>query len=202
MRPKASSCSRQRSRTVGRTGVELEAMTAAAVAALTVYDMVKGVERGVTVERVALIAKSGGRSGEWRRGDEPRTRRPEVESPRTAIVTVSTSKSRGEGEDLSGNSLAELVARLGGEVAGREMIADDSELIAERLRHWADEVGCALVLTSGGTGFAPTDVTPEATRAVIEREAPASRRRCGSPPASTLATGCSRVASPGSVDRP
>jgi cyclic pyranopterin monophosphate synthase len=56
-------------RTVGRTGVELEAMTAAAVAALTVYDMVKGVERGVTVERVALIAKSGGRSGEWRRGD-------------------------------------------------------------------------------------------------------------------------------------
>jgi cyclic pyranopterin phosphate synthase len=56
-------------RTVGRTGVELEAMTAAAVAALTVYDMVKGVEWGVTVERVALIAKSGGRSGEWRRGD-------------------------------------------------------------------------------------------------------------------------------------
>ena len=57
-------------RTVGRTGVELEAMTAAAVAALTVYDMVKGVERAVTVERVALISKSGGRSGEWRRGDE------------------------------------------------------------------------------------------------------------------------------------
>src|SRR3954453_20131152 len=102
----------------------------------------------------------------------PRTRRAEVESPRTAIVTVSTSKSRGEGEDLSGKRLAELVARLGGEIAGREVIADDSELIAERLRHWADEVGCALVLTSGGTGFAPTDVTPEATRAVIEREAP------------------------------
>jgi cyclic pyranopterin monophosphate synthase len=56
-------------RTVGRTGVEMEAMTAAAVAALTVYDMVKGIERGVTVERVALLAKSGGRSGEWRRED-------------------------------------------------------------------------------------------------------------------------------------
>ena len=52
-------------RTVGRTGVELEAMTACAVAALTVYDMVKGVERGVEVERVALLRKSGGRSGEW-----------------------------------------------------------------------------------------------------------------------------------------
>ena len=50
-----------------RTGVEMEAMTAAAVAALTVYDMVKGLERGVTIERVALLEKSGGRSGTWRR---------------------------------------------------------------------------------------------------------------------------------------
>jgi cyclic pyranopterin phosphate synthase len=58
-------------RTVGRTGVEMEAMTAAAVAGLTVYDMVKGIERGVTLERVALLAKSGGRSGEWRREDGP-----------------------------------------------------------------------------------------------------------------------------------
>ncbi len=54
-------------RTVERTGVEMEAMTAASVAALTVYDMVKGVERGVTIESVALLEKSGGRSGEWRR---------------------------------------------------------------------------------------------------------------------------------------
>jgi cyclic pyranopterin phosphate synthase len=54
-------------RTSGRTGVEMEAMTAASVAALTVYDMVKGVERGVVVREVALLEKSGGRSGEWRR---------------------------------------------------------------------------------------------------------------------------------------
>ena len=53
--------------TVDRTGVEMEAMTAASVAALTVYDMVKGVERGVTIEEVALLEKSGGKSGEWRR---------------------------------------------------------------------------------------------------------------------------------------
>jgi cyclic pyranopterin monophosphate synthase len=51
----------------GRTGVEMEAMTACSVAALTVYDMVKGLERGVTIERIALVSKSGGRSGEWRR---------------------------------------------------------------------------------------------------------------------------------------
>jgi len=54
-------------RTTGRTGVEMEALTAAAVAALTVYDMVKGVERGAVIEEVALLEKSGGRSGEWRR---------------------------------------------------------------------------------------------------------------------------------------
>ena len=55
-------------RTVDRTGVELEAMTACSVAALTVYDMVKGIERGVEVERIALLSKRGGRSGEWERG--------------------------------------------------------------------------------------------------------------------------------------
>jgi cyclic pyranopterin phosphate synthase len=54
-------------RVVGRTGVEMEAMTAAAVAALTIYDMVKGLERGVSIERVELLQKSGGRSGHWRR---------------------------------------------------------------------------------------------------------------------------------------
>ena len=54
--------------TTARTGVEMEAMTACAVAALTVYDMVKGLERGVTIEAVELVAKSGGRSGDWRRG--------------------------------------------------------------------------------------------------------------------------------------
>jgi len=60
-------------RTVGQTGVEMEAMTAAAVAALTVYDMVKGLERGVAIEGVVLLSKSGGRSGEWRL-EEPAAR--------------------------------------------------------------------------------------------------------------------------------
>ena len=54
-------------RTVGQTGVEMEAMTACAAAALTVYDMVKGIERGVAIERISLLEKSGGRSGEWHR---------------------------------------------------------------------------------------------------------------------------------------
>ncbi|MDX6667244.1 MAG: molybdopterin adenylyltransferase [Solirubrobacteraceae bacterium] len=91
---------------------------------------------------------------------------------RAAVITVSTSKAAGEGEDESGPALAELARELGAELAGTEVIPDDRGQIEDRLRHWCDIEGCELVLTTGGTGFAPNDVTPEATRAVIEREAP------------------------------
>ena len=90
----------------------------------------------------------------------------------TAVITISSSKARGEGADESGPALAGYAERIGGRVIGAEVIADDRELIANRLRFWCDDRGCALVLTTGGTGFAPDDVTPEATREVIEREAP------------------------------
>jgi molybdenum cofactor synthesis domain-containing protein len=90
---------------------------------------------------------------------------------RAAIVTISTSKASGEGEDESGPALADFAQSLGAEIEGRDLIPDEGDLIEARLRHWAD-LGCDLVLTSGGTGFAPSDVTPEATRAAIEREAP------------------------------
>lgn len=65
-----------------------------------------------------------------------------------------------------------IVEGLGGEIVGAEVIADDRDAIAQRLRHWADIARCDLVLTSGGTGFAPSDLTPEATLDVIDREAP------------------------------
>ncbi len=91
---------------------------------------------------------------------------------RAALITVSSSKAHGVGEDESGARLADFAARIGAEIAGTEVIADDRELIAERLRHWADDERCELVLTSGGTGFSPSDVTPEATRSVLERETP------------------------------
>jgi molybdenum cofactor synthesis domain-containing protein len=91
---------------------------------------------------------------------------------RAALLTVSTSKARGEGEDESGARLAELAAGLGLEIAVREIVPDEQPAVAARLAHFCDELAVDLVLTSGGTGLSPDDVTPEATRAVIEREAP------------------------------
>ena len=91
---------------------------------------------------------------------------------RAAILTISTSRAAEDGADESGDALADFASTLGIEVVGREVLRDDRELVAERLVHWADEDTCDLVLTTGGTGFSPNDLTPEATRSVIEREAP------------------------------
>jgi len=91
---------------------------------------------------------------------------------RAAILTVSTSRAAGDGDDSSGERLEQFARELGAEIAAREIVTDDREAIAERLRRFSDTDGCALVLTTGGTGVAPRDVTPEATRAVIEREVP------------------------------
>lgn len=91
---------------------------------------------------------------------------------RAAIITVSDSRSSGEAEDTSGPGLAGYAESLGFEVVEREVVPDEQGVIEERLRHLADGAVCDLILTTGGTGFAPRDVTPEATRKVIDREAP------------------------------
>ena len=87
-----------------------------------------------------------------------------------AVVTVSDGVSAGVRDDRSGDVLAELLGGEGFEVE-RRVVADDATLIADAIRALAD-AGARLVLTTGGTGFAPRDVTPEATRTVIDREAP------------------------------
>lgn len=91
---------------------------------------------------------------------------------RTAIITINTARAAGDGTDETGPTLANFVSELGAEVAGTDLIPDEQAQIETRLRHWCDEAGVDLILTGGGTGFSPTDVTPEATRAVIDREAP------------------------------
>jgi molybdenum cofactor synthesis domain-containing protein len=90
---------------------------------------------------------------------------------RAAVVTVSTSLARGEGEDVSGPRLVELCEAAGLEVS-HETVSDDRAALARALRRLADEEGARFVFTTGGTGLTPDDITPEATRDVIEREAP------------------------------
>jgi molybdopterin adenylyltransferase len=91
---------------------------------------------------------------------------------RAVIVTVSDTAAAGDRVDRSGPAAAEFVLELGGSVLERIVVADDRADIASVLRRAADDLGASLILTTGGTGFAPRDVTPEATRDVIEREAP------------------------------
>src|SRR4051794_16800945 len=87
---------------------------------------------------------------------------------RIAILTVSDAGARGEREDGSGNAIAAWAAQRGDAVAARALVADDVTAIVSRLIAWCDEDAADLVLTTGGTGLAPRDLTPEATRVVLE----------------------------------
>lgn len=87
------------------------------------------------------------------------------------ILTVSDKGARGEREDRSGPAIREIMAAAGAEVVRAEIVPDEEDMIRAVLVLWSDE-GLDLILTTGGTGFSPRDRTPEATRAVIERETP------------------------------
>src|SRR5881227_3605610 len=89
-----------------------------------------------------------------------------------AVLTISDSASRGEREDRSGPAVVAEIEKLGGRVAAVEILPDDLDLISEKLREYTDRGDVNLIFTTGGTGFAPRDNTPEATLAVIEKEAP------------------------------
>jgi molybdenum cofactor synthesis domain-containing protein len=91
---------------------------------------------------------------------------------RFGILTVSDRCAHGQRPDLTGPALVELITAQGWKVERTAIIADDLVALRETLSAWADGSGLDIILTTGGTGFAPRDVTPEATRAVIEREAP------------------------------
>jgi molybdenum cofactor synthesis domain-containing protein len=91
---------------------------------------------------------------------------------RVAILTISDAGARGERRDGSGDAIAEWVGRRGFALAGRALVPDEVNQIVGRLLEWADDELADLILTTGGTGLAERDVTPEATRAVLEREAP------------------------------
>jgi molybdenum cofactor synthesis domain-containing protein len=96
---------------------------------------------------------------------------------RVAVLTISTSRAAGTGADASGDAIVGWINAGKHTLAARELVADDGAAIIARLVEWCDSDSADLVLTTGGTGLGPTDVTPEATRVVLEREAPGIAER-------------------------
>ena len=166
-------------------------MTAASVAALTVYDMVKGVERGVEIRGIHLVSKTGGKSGTGsarpvrsttgrsaaprrasRRAGRTQATRPGMSDAggRSALViTASDGAAAGVRDDRSGARVAERLAAIGFAVE-RRVVPDDRATIEQALIEGARDH--ALVITTGGTGLTPRDVTPQATSGVIDYEVP------------------------------
>ena len=93
-------------------------------------------------------------------------------SLRFAVLTVSDRSARGERPDASGPALVEMIKRQGWELIRQSLVPDDFNILRELLESWSDRDDVDVILTTGGTGFSPRDVTPEATLAVIERDAP------------------------------
>jgi len=97
---------------------------------------------------------------------------PDLRGARVAVLTLSDSIARGQHADASGDLIAEVMRRHGAEVVARDILPDDRGRIAARLRAYADHLGADLVLTTGGSGLGPRDVTPEATLQVVDRLVP------------------------------
>ena len=91
---------------------------------------------------------------------------------RVGVLTISDRSSRGEQDDLSGPAIKAVLSSDNFVVALEAVVPDDKKTISDTLRRWCDEYGCDVILTTGGTGFSPRDVTPEATRKVLDRDAP------------------------------
>ena len=148
--------------TIYKTGVEVEAMHAASVVALTMYDMLKPIHKGVTIEQIKLVEKRGGKSD----------RSPAVNRMlNAAIIVCSDSISAGKGEDRAGEIIREKLEKHGVQVLEKRVISDDKLVIQQSAKQYA-EAEVDLIIFTGGTGLSPRDVTPEALEEILDRRIP------------------------------
>ena len=145
---------------IAKTGVEMEAMTAAAAAALNLYDMLKMIDESMEIQSVSLLEKKGGKS-DFRN----------LEPWSGAVLVVSDRVSAGTADDISGRTLVEGMRDRGAISVDFSVVPDEAKNIREAVTSWTDS-GVDIVLITGGTGVSPRDRTPEAIRDLFDLELP------------------------------
>lgn len=149
-------------RTIYRTGVEVEAMHGASVIALTMYDMLKPIDKGIEIQNVKLVSKKGGKS------DFKDKFRKDLKA---AVFVCSDTIAAGQKEDKAGLAIIEKLKASSVEIIEYHVIPDEvDEIQASVLKHTA--IGTDLIIFTGGTGLSKRDVTPEAILPLLDREIP------------------------------
>ena len=148
--------------TLYKTGVEVEAMHGASVAALTVYDMLKPIDKGIEIRNIRLVKKKGGK-GQYT--DLPRR------ELKVAVIVCSDSISAGKKQDFAGKEIINHLEKWGVQTHDYSIIPDELAVIQGRVQELYDQ-HCDMILLTGGTGLSPRDVTPEAIRPMLDREIP------------------------------
>src|SRR4029079_930934 len=148
--------------TIYKTGVEVEAMHGASVVALTIYDMLKPLDKGIEIKSIRLEKKSGGKSD---------YRKKPSGAVRCAVIVCSDSISKGNGNDQSGKMIIEKLKEYGIENTAYEVVPDDLRLIQQEAVKYSGH-GYELILFTGGTGLSPKDLTPDAIEPLIETPIP------------------------------
>lgn len=148
-------------KSIGRTGIEMEMLTAVSVACLEIYDMLKPVDKQLEIGHIKLLQKRGGKSDRERFFET---------KPVCAVLVCSDSTAAGTREDKSGKLLAEMLKEVNADVIDYKIVPDEPAQIQAQIKAWiADDVH--FIFTTGGTGLGPRDNTIAAVKAILEREA-------------------------------
>lgn len=147
---------------IGRTGIEMEMLTAISVAALEIYDMLKPVDKNLEIGCIRLLCKKGGKSD----------RQQFISGhPTCAVLVCSDSCATGEREDKSGKLIQSMLSNWPVELAAYNIVDDNAESIREQVTQWV-EAGIGCIFCTGGTGLGPRDVTTDTLRSMLQREVP------------------------------